>query len=103
MITRRVENFMYVISLVATACLVVAFLLWSLWRALRKRRLTIWELMIYVAGAGVAMAFPQCHYVQYEKYADMVRVAYHVKWTSLWLTLLALAPVVFLIRRSSRK
>jgi hypothetical protein len=102
MSTPLLGDVLFLISLFATACLVV-FMILSLWSTLHRRRLTIWELMLYIAGAGVALALPQCFYWKIKQHYDMIGIWHEVRWVSLCLTWLALVPVVYLINRSSRQ
>ncbi len=71
MSNRLVGSATFIVSLSAMFCF-LGFSLLSLWKTLRKRRLTVRELLVYVAGAGVAMALPNCFCIQSESYADIV-------------------------------
>jgi hypothetical protein len=92
----------FMISVPLAICL-IGFLLLSLAITLRKRRLTIWELMIYVAGAAVTMAIPCCFRERSDRYADVTILYWEVAWFSLGLCYLFLAPIMLLIYRKSRQ
>lgn len=81
----------------------VGFTLVSLWTTLRRRKLTIRELLLYIAGAGAAMALPACFSSRSEKHGDMVLMWWDVHWFSFFTTSLSLGCVVFLIHRLNKR
>jgi hypothetical protein len=101
MSNRLVGSATFIVSLSAMFFF-VGFSFPSLWKTLRKRKLTVRELLVYVAGAGVAMALPNCFYIESERYVHVVVMWWKVRWFSFLMTLLSLALVVFLIHSSSK-
>jgi hypothetical protein len=80
----------------------VVFLLVSAWKTLRKRKLTVFELMVHVAGFAVAFSIPQCFDLT-SSIADLDRAWIEVRWASLCIALLSLAAIVLLVHRSCWK
>ena len=71
--------------------------------ALPERRLAIWELMLYVAGAGITFALPGCFRLKAHCYADMIYMDLDANWFSLGLCYLSLAMIMLAIYRKSRQ
>jgi hypothetical protein len=98
MINEMLGSIAFLISIL-TSISFLCFLLVSLVRILRRRRLTIRELMAYVAGSGVAMALPGCFQVTTLKHRDVAMVDYHANRISYGFAVIAVSLVVFLIHR----
>jgi hypothetical protein len=77
------------------------FLVVSLRRTLRTRKLTMRELMAYVAGAAAVIVLPLCTRYKTHVYGDLIEGRYEIDWFSVCLALSTIAVVVFLIRRNS--
>ena len=92
----------FLISLGLATCL-FCFLILCLVSTLRKRQLTIGELMIYVAGAGVIMAILSCFRFQAHRYGQSLFWYPKPAWLSLVLCYLVLAPIMRVISRKSRQ
>jgi hypothetical protein len=84
----------------ALAICVFGLLLLSFAITVRKRRLAIWELMIYVAGAGITFAIPGCFRMRVHRYIPVVHMYYDTNWFSLGLCYLSLSMILILIYRT---
>jgi hypothetical protein len=78
------------------------FLLISLGKTLRRRWLTIEELVIYVAATGITLALPKSVYEVHYRWGDLIDDYYQVNWLALYMAAVSLALIAFLIRRSGR-
>jgi hypothetical protein len=79
------------------------FLILGLVSTLRKRQLTIRELMIYVAGAGVIMASLSCFRFEPLRYGPSLFWYPEPAWLSLGFSYLVLAPIMLVIYRKRRR
>jgi hypothetical protein len=85
------------------AICVFGLLLFGFAITVRKRRLAIWELMIYVAGAGVTFAIPGCFRLRGHRYFHVTHMYFDANWFSLGLCYLSLSMILLLIYRQSRR
>jgi hypothetical protein len=81
------------------AICIFGVLLFSFAITVRKRRLAVWELMIYVAGAGITFAIPGCFRRRGHRYVDVSYMYFDTNWFSLGLCYLSLSMIVLLIYR----
>jgi hypothetical protein len=83
----------------ALAICIFGLLLLSFAITVRKRRLAIWELMFYVAGAGITFAIPGCFRLRGYRYIHVVHIYYDTNWVSLGLCYLSLSMILLLVYR----
>jgi hypothetical protein len=85
----------------AVALSLVCFLVLSLRNLLRTRKVTISELLVYVAGAGVAVALPSCFQLKFYHHADIDYAYYEFNSFSLGLVYVLLVVAVLSIYNKS--
>jgi hypothetical protein len=81
---------------------VFGLLLRSFVITVRKRRLALWELMIYVAGAGISFAIPCCFRLREHLHENGSHMYFETHWFSLGLCYLSLPIILLPIYRKSR-
>jgi hypothetical protein len=97
-----IATLVFLISIGLAICS-FGFLILCLASTLRKRQLTIRELMIHVAGAGVTVAILSCFRFKALRYGQSLFWYPEPVWLSLGFSYLVLAPIMVVIYRNSRR
>ncbi len=79
------------------------FFLLTLALTLRKRRLKLWELLNYMAGAAVTLATLSCFRLRGYRSYDVVFLHHEVNWYSLVACYFLLAPISLLAFQGARR